>query len=157
MSQQQSFFIGFTTLESFLSAVNDQLDLNLAPIEYISHGEYFDTITACVIASQVKDGHLVYWKMDAAKWTRNRSGENWGPTSIDRAQRAPKLQQQIVDIATDMIYRHLGQSLCIQAGLPSFPANLILIDGQIDSATYDRDTGAIVLKQYSVTEEHVNA
>lgn len=146
------FYIGFTTLEDFLSAVNDQLDLNLAPIEYVTHGEVFDTITACVIASQVKYGHLIYFKMNAAKWTQMVTGEHWGPVSVERARRAPELQSQIVDIAANLIYQHLGDNLVIQRGLPSFPSNLILVEGVIDSATYDKATGLLVLKQYALAD-----
>ena len=147
------YFIGFNTLEDFLAAVDDQRDLHLTTISTIEHGSYLDTVTALVIASQVKDDHLIYCRIRAARYGRMLIGNEMQPVSdrdIERARRAPDLQQQLYTIAVQLIQQRLPDTL-IAAGVPSFPTNLTLIDGSIDSATYDRDTGAYVLKQSTWT------
>ncbi len=153
MSQQ--FFIGFTRFEEFLGAVDDQRDLNLAQITVISRDAHFNAVTATVIASQVKDNHLIYCRMPVSKWMEMYIGtkmQPFGDKDQERAERAPQLQQQLMDIARGLIDRHFNGDMLIAAGAPSFPNDLTLIDGYIDSATYDQATHAFVLKQYAVAD-----
>jgi hypothetical protein len=153
MSQQ--FFIGFTRFEEFLAALDDTRDINLAPITNISRDAHFNNLAAYVITSQVKDGHLIYCKMSVAKWCEMFIGikmQPFGERDAERAAAAPKLQQQLMDIARDLIYSHFHDSVLITEGAPSFPNDLILIDGWPDSATYDRESGMLVLKQYAAVE-----
>jgi len=151
----QPFFIGFTRFEEFLGAVDDRLDLNLAQITVIARDAHFNAMTATVIASQVKGDHLIYCRMPVSKWLEMHIGTKMQPFSERdqaRAERAPRLQQQLMDIARELINRHFNNAVCVAAGAPSFPNDLTLIDGCIDSATYDQDTHSFVLKQYVVTD-----
>lgn len=152
---QPSFFIGFTRFEEFLAALDDGRDIHLAPITNISRDAHFNNLAAHVVASQVKVDHLIYCKMSVAKWCEMFIGarmQPFGERDAERATAAPKLQQQLMDIARGLICSHFHDSVLITEGAPSFPSDLILIDGWPDNATYDKESKSIVLKQYSIAE-----
>jgi hypothetical protein len=132
-----NFFIGFTKLSEFIIAIDRARPLYLAPLDIVKPGNPCSTVRCSLVASQPKRDHLLYCKIDYSAWSEIHS-RPFGPEEEARAARAAKLQRQMWAFIVEQL-RAGDPDQVIYEGTPSFPTDLMLIPGNIDGITYDRD------------------
>lgn len=136
------FYIGFEKLDGFMAALDPQRDTYLAPQSLVKTSEHISTVTRSMVASQVKDDHLIYCKIDFSRW-QEYYGKPFGETDSKRADRADRLQEQMWQFIVESL-RADNPDLELYDGAPSFPENLMLIPGAIEGIHYDADLGEFV-------------
>src|SRR5512139_2155662 len=131
------FYIGFERLIEFMSAIDPQRDVYLAPLSIVKSGDHVSSCTASMVASQVKDDHLIYCKVDFSRW-QELYGKPFGQESEERAGRMPRLQDQMWQMMIEQM-RADNPDLELYEGAPSFPSDLMLVPGHVDGITYDTE------------------
>ena len=130
------FYIGFQTLDEFICAIDYRRPVYLAPLTLSKSGTP-GTTTASLVGSQPKGDHLVYFKVDVARW-HELYGQPFGPEETERAKRAPRLQERMMTSIIEAL-RAPDEDLDILEGAPSFPSDLMLIPGTVEGVTYDAE------------------
>jgi hypothetical protein len=131
------FYIGFEKLSEFIHALDGSRQVYVAPLTLVKHNDYLSTNMAGLVASQIKNDHLIYCKVDTSRW-QEIYGKPFGEPDRERSERARFLQEQMWRFVVEQI-RTANPDLEIFDGTPSFPNDLLLVPGHADGVSYDAD------------------